>query len=158
MKERYLSKTPIVTFVYLSKFNTKLPGIFGNSKKRFLWTGLVITLEALNGSSYWKATRLQALIEGRSILKYFCFFCWLVVNHYQAPLPHDWCRKWVWSRSLSENIDTQLSVFGQAWWEVGWGGHWNHFRPFLSSAQSGQSCHSSINQFLLLSLHLWLSL
>ena len=47
----------------------------------------MITLEALNGSSYWKATRLQALIEGRSILKYFCFFCWLVVNHYQAPPP-----------------------------------------------------------------------
>ena len=41
MKERYLSKTPNVTFVYLSKCNIKLPGIFGNSKKRFLWTGLL---------------------------------------------------------------------------------------------------------------------
>ena len=41
MKERYLSKTPNVTFVYLSKCNIKLPGFFGNSKKRFLWTGLV---------------------------------------------------------------------------------------------------------------------
>ena len=36
MKERYLSKTPFLTFVYLSKCNTKLPGIFGNSKKMFL--------------------------------------------------------------------------------------------------------------------------
>ena len=35
MKERYLSKTPNVTFVHLSKCNIKLPGIFGNSKKRF---------------------------------------------------------------------------------------------------------------------------
>ena len=34
MKERYLSKTPNVTFVYLSKCNIKLPGIFGNSKKK----------------------------------------------------------------------------------------------------------------------------
>ena len=36
LKERYLSKTPNVTFVYLSKCYIKLPGIFGNSKKRFL--------------------------------------------------------------------------------------------------------------------------
>ena len=43
MKERYLSKTPNVTFVYLSKCNIKLPCFFGNSKKRFLWTGLVGT-------------------------------------------------------------------------------------------------------------------
>ena len=44
MKERYLSKTPFLTFVYLSKCNTKLPSIFGNSKKRFLWTGLLTML------------------------------------------------------------------------------------------------------------------
>ena len=43
MKERYLSKTPNVTFVYISKCNIKLSGIFGNFKKKFLWTGLVIT-------------------------------------------------------------------------------------------------------------------
>ena len=41
MKERYLSKTPFLTFVYLSKCNIYLPGCFRNSKKRFLWTGLV---------------------------------------------------------------------------------------------------------------------
>ena len=41
MKERYLRKTPNVTFVYLSKCDIKLPSIFGNSKKRFLRTGLV---------------------------------------------------------------------------------------------------------------------
>ena len=41
MKERYLSKTPFLTFVYISKCNINLPGYFGNSKKRFLWTGLV---------------------------------------------------------------------------------------------------------------------
>ena len=29
-KERYLSKTPFVTFIHLSKCNIKLPGIFGN--------------------------------------------------------------------------------------------------------------------------------
>ena len=44
MKERYLSKTTNVTFVYLSKCNVKLPGIFGNPKKRFLWTGLLYTV------------------------------------------------------------------------------------------------------------------
>ena len=43
MKERYLSKTPFLTFVYLSKCNIKLPGYFGNSKKRFLWIGLIHT-------------------------------------------------------------------------------------------------------------------
>ena len=36
MREQCLSKTPNVTFVYLSKCNIKLPGIFENSKKRFL--------------------------------------------------------------------------------------------------------------------------
>ena len=36
MKERYLSKTPFLTFVYISKCNINLPGYFGNSKKRFL--------------------------------------------------------------------------------------------------------------------------
>ena len=44
MKERYLSKTPFLTFVYLSKCNINLPGYFGNSKKRFLWTGLLLIL------------------------------------------------------------------------------------------------------------------
>ena len=41
MKGRYLSKTPFVTFVYLSKNNISLPWIFGNYKKRFLCTGLM---------------------------------------------------------------------------------------------------------------------
>ena len=44
MKERYLSKTPFLTFVYISKCDINLPGYFGNSKKRFLWTGLVYTV------------------------------------------------------------------------------------------------------------------
>ena len=44
MKERYLSKTPFLTFVYISKCNINLPCYFGNSKKRFLWTGLVNSL------------------------------------------------------------------------------------------------------------------
>ena len=35
MKERFLSKTPFLTFVSLSMCNTILPGIFGNSKKMF---------------------------------------------------------------------------------------------------------------------------
>ena len=35
IKERYVSKTPNVTFVYLSKCNIKLPGFFGNSKTGF---------------------------------------------------------------------------------------------------------------------------
>ena len=47
MKERYLSKTPFLTFVYLSKCNIKLPGIFGNSKKRYLWTGLMTTMATM---------------------------------------------------------------------------------------------------------------
>ena len=34
MKELYLSKTPNVTFVYLSKCYIKLPGFFGNSQKK----------------------------------------------------------------------------------------------------------------------------
>ena len=36
MKEWYLSKNPFLTFVYLSKCNTKLPRIFGNSKKNIM--------------------------------------------------------------------------------------------------------------------------
>ena len=36
MKERYLSKTPFLTFIYLSKCNINLNCIFGNSKKCFL--------------------------------------------------------------------------------------------------------------------------
>ena len=42
MKERYLSNTPFLTFVYLSTCNTKLPDISGYSRIR-LWTGLVLT-------------------------------------------------------------------------------------------------------------------
>ena len=42
MKEQYLSKTPNVTFVYLSKCNIKLFCFFGNSKNRFSWTGLLL--------------------------------------------------------------------------------------------------------------------
>ena len=42
MKGRYLSKTPFLTFVYISKCNINLPRYFGNSKKRFLWTGLLL--------------------------------------------------------------------------------------------------------------------
>ena len=47
MKERYLSKTPFLTFVYISKCNINLPGYFGNSKKRFLWTGLMHTVSCI---------------------------------------------------------------------------------------------------------------
>ena len=53
MKEQYLSKTPNVTFVYLSKCNIKLPGFFGNSKKRFLWTGLLDTHFKITTLYYW---------------------------------------------------------------------------------------------------------
>ena len=56
MKERYLSKTPNVTFVYLSKCNTKLPDIFGNSKKRFLCTfywSAIIYLESTCSTLQW---------------------------------------------------------------------------------------------------------
>ena len=42
-KERFLSLAHFLTFVYLSKCNIKLPGYFGNSKKSFLWTGLMLT-------------------------------------------------------------------------------------------------------------------
>ena len=91
MKERYLSKTPFLTFVYISKCNinlpcylsvskicsrchvwafklkhdyivpffsytvldiadnTTMPCYFGNSKKRFLWTGLILTLNSSSG-------------------------------------------------------------------------------------------------------------
>ena len=34
MKEWYLSKTPFLTFVYISKCNINLPCYFGNSKKK----------------------------------------------------------------------------------------------------------------------------
>ena len=49
-------------------------------------------------------------------LPFFCLFClsqyWLWDPGRSSPLsPYDWCRKWVWSTSQSENIDTQLSVF-----------------------------------------------
>ena len=43
MKEQYLSKTPFLRFVYLSKCKINLPCIVGNSQIRFLWTGLVCT-------------------------------------------------------------------------------------------------------------------
>ena len=44
MKEQYLSKTPFLTFVYLSKCNINLPCIIENYKKRFLLTGLMYIL------------------------------------------------------------------------------------------------------------------
>ena len=42
---------------------------------------------ALSGSSYWKATRLQALIEGGSILKYFCFSAGWLWTTIKLPSP-----------------------------------------------------------------------
>ena len=59
MKERYLSKTPFLTFVYISKCNKNLPGYFGNSQKRFLWTGLVYILRALVGWSLLSVVQHQ---------------------------------------------------------------------------------------------------
>ena len=73
MKERYLSKTPFLTFVYLSKCNIKLPGYFGNSKKRFLWTGLLYTFSSI--VNYMHATILVSYLiwwsypEGSNNLK-----------------------------------------------------------------------------------------
>ena len=52
MKERYLSKTSNIIFVYLSKCNINLCGIFGNSKKKFLWTGLIYTYTPLYSILY----------------------------------------------------------------------------------------------------------
>ena len=47
------------------------------------WSPLV----ALSGFSYWKATRLQALIEGGSILKYFCFSAGWLWTTIKLPSP-----------------------------------------------------------------------
>ena len=47
MKERYLNKTPFLTFVYLSKCNINLPCILRNSNKRILWTGLMYTIHTV---------------------------------------------------------------------------------------------------------------
>ena len=62
MKERYLSKTPFLTFVYISKCNINLPGYFGNSKKRFLWTGLPHMLGAVQGFANPTGLALMAMI------------------------------------------------------------------------------------------------
>ena len=42
---------------------------------------------ALSGFSYWKATWLQALIEGGSILKYFCFSAGWLWTTIKLPSP-----------------------------------------------------------------------
>ena len=54
MKERYLSKTPNAT----SKCNIKLPGIFGNSKKRFLWTGLLYSF-----IGFWAKSETEWMVD-----------------------------------------------------------------------------------------------
>ena len=59
MKEWYLSTTPNVTFVYLPKCDIKLTGIFGNSKKRFLWTGLVHTHKKIYRLGIFELTSLN---------------------------------------------------------------------------------------------------
>ena len=56
----YLSKTPFLTFVYRSKCNINLPCFIGNSKKGFLWTGLVFI-----HFKWWSDTP-------QSVLKYKC--------------------------------------------------------------------------------------
>ena len=66
MKEQYLSKTPCLTFVYLSKCNIKLPGYFGNSKKRFLWTSL---MQMINVLLFWNCELKEGLTVFRYALK-----------------------------------------------------------------------------------------
>ena len=78
MKERYLSKTPFLTFVYISKCNINLPGYFGNSKKRFLWTGLMDT-------QLWMDTHKEehfcanfdTYIEDGELVLPVKIFCWV---------------------------------------------------------------------------------
>ena len=56
MREWYLSKIPLLTFVYRSTCNAKLPGIFGSSK--FQWTASA--LWAAYGYSWHHQTDIQA--------------------------------------------------------------------------------------------------
>ena len=64
MKEPFLSKTPFLKFVYLSTCKTNLPGIFGNSEKKFLWTGPVHML----WHSLWGKREYQLLqVSNKSI-------------------------------------------------------------------------------------------
>ena len=69
-------------------------------------TGSVITLSGSQWVFILESYKVASSDRRWKHFEIFLLFSWLVVNHYQAPLPHDWCRKWVWSRSLSENIDT----------------------------------------------------
>ena len=68
MKERYLSKKPFLTFVYISKCNKKMPCFFGNSKKMFLWTGPMIihTFERKfwlqNGLVQWRFNAFETVV------------------------------------------------------------------------------------------------
>ena len=68
MKERYLSKTPFLIFVYISKCNINLPCYFGNSKKKFLWTGLLCTISLPFGFiSHLKSYPSKSLITGEGL-------------------------------------------------------------------------------------------
>ena len=71
MKEQHLSKTPFLTFVYISKCNINLLGYFGNSKKRFLWTGLVhmVTIKGDNIQNFYiQGLHPTLLLEDDEIL------------------------------------------------------------------------------------------
>ena len=118
--EPYLSKTPCLTFVHLSKCNIKLPVIFWNSKKMFLWSGLDCKVSCVLKSSpsllYCSCEVGQPVGEGRKMHwvmeipspLYICFLCyfngwkWLKwaeqwVEHKFWPFLPIWMYLWPYS-------------------------------------------------------------
>ena len=67
MKEQYLSKTPFLTFVYLSKFNINLPCIFQNSKKRF-YEPVLCSYLSNRGLNFYPPHLLTVRSSGRSFI------------------------------------------------------------------------------------------
>ena len=63
MRERYLSKTPFLTIVYISKCNINLPGFFGNSKKKVFVNRSSVHISWKNTKSTEKGFRPKQRIK-----------------------------------------------------------------------------------------------
>ena len=115
MKERNLSKTLCMTFVYLSKCNINLPYIFGNSKKRFLWAGLLV-MDYSGVASPYSDLLTNILLPISIISLVLCE----VFNSFESPIPESQeplmnCRK---HRKRVERLRNLSLCAGQLFWLV----------------------------------------
>ena len=106
MKERYLSKTPFLTFVYLSKCNINLPNF---QKKKVFFEPVYWTMDILYNLMPWVVIRLICWSRTSDNSKYCVHINNLELkvcgNHIYSILNnyYFWWSRWYWDCSTQGN-------------------------------------------------------